>query len=320
VGPRDEPGRIGPKAEAVLFAGGGVLLEESVLQFRRHLAPVHDVDAHAALGQRIQGHMDRFPVGGGVQGVAHEVAEHGVAEQFLAPERDIFLAAGEHAQFNAAHGGRLRETGQDLARHGGQVHVFGFEFVTVPLHAEKGGGKVDHGHEGVSGVFDASEHVPLGLFKVVVHEQELRQGDDRGQGRLEVVAHDPLHVLLEAGCLAQGEVVCDPRPDHPRVEGLGDEIDGPQRKARGFGGDVVEGGDEDDRDVGGPLVGLQPAADLEAVHAGHHDVEQDDVRRRESCDFQRPLAACGRDDIVFAAEEFDQDVDIHLRVIHHQNL
>jgi hypothetical protein len=62
-----------------------------------------------------------------------------------------------------------------------------------------------------------------------------------------------------------------------RADGLGHVV-----HAAGLeGGHHVLGlgqaGHEDDRDVRGGRVGLQPARHLEAVHAGHHGVEQHDV-------------------------------------------
>jgi hypothetical protein len=41
--------------------------------------------------------------------------------------------------------------------------------------------------------------------------------------------------------------------------------------------DFVECGDHDDRDVAGGRIALELAAHLEAAHARHHDIEQDDV-------------------------------------------
>ena len=64
--------------------------------------------------------------------------------------------------------------------------------------------------------------------------------------------------------------------DHDR---LGDVVDAagfqPAHDVLGLG----EPGHEDDRHVGKARVALEPPAGLEAVHAGHHGVEQDDVGR-----------------------------------------
>lgn len=52
---------------------------------------------------------------------------------------------------------------------------------------------------------------------------------------------------------------------------------------------------------------------------GYQDVEQDEVGRDGGA-LKRLGPAGRRVDVVFAAEEFGQDVDVRLRVIHHQNL
>ena len=57
----------------------------------------------------------------------------------------------------------------------------------------------------------------------------------------------------------------------------------PATRSRG----LVERGDHDHRDVGGARIGLQPPADLEAVHARHHHVEQDDVALAARADLER---------------------------------
>ncbi len=50
---------------------------------------------------------------------------------------------------------------------------------------------------------------------------------------------------------------------------------------------LVEGGHHDDRKMRGQRRVLEPPADLEAVHAGHHDVEQDDVAQALLAERQR---------------------------------
>ena len=63
---------------------------------------------------------------------------------------------------------------------------------------------------------------------------------------------------------------------HPRVERLGQVVDGARRvAAEGVLRLPVDGGQEDDRDVLGPLPALDVRRGLEAVHARHLHVEQD---------------------------------------------
>ena len=56
---------------------------------------------------------------------------------------------------------------------------------------------------------------------------------------------------------------------------LGQEIVGPGFQAAQPVGGVRQRRHHDDRKIGGTRVGLQPAANLKAVHARHHHVEQD---------------------------------------------
>ena len=56
-------------------------------------------------------------------------------------------------------------------------------------------------------------------------------------------------------------------------------------------GRLVERRDHDHRNVMGGRIVLEPAADLEAVHVGHHHVEQHDVAFRALADRQRLAAA-----------------------------
>jgi hypothetical protein len=74
------------------------------------------------------------------------------------------------------------------------------------------------------------------------------------------------------------------------LEGLGDVVLGVvlERPDLGLGG--VDGGEDDDREVGDPL---DPGAQLEAVHAGHHQVD-DQQRRPALLELLERLGARGR--------------------------
>ena len=84
----------------------------------------------------------------------------------------------------------------------------------------------------------------------------------------------------------------------------------------GFG----QAGHEDDRDVRGLLVGLQPARDLEAVDAGHHRVEQDDVGHRLGGALQRALAVgCDQHRIARLVERIVQHREVVGHVVDDQH-
>jgi serine acetyltransferase len=102
---------------------------------------------------------------------------------------------------------------------------------------------------------------------------------DRGQqGRQ--VGHDAQLPLLHVQVDEDGDL----GPQHPGIERLGDVVDGARRvPAEGKLGVRPRRGQEDDRHVlcAAPLLDLRGG--LEAVHAGHDDVKQDDrevVRER----------------------------------------
>src|ERR1022692_4781381 len=68
----------------------------------------------------------------------------------------------------------------------------------------------------------------------------------------------------------------DPERQLPRAEGLGDVVVRARLEADQAGGLVSEGGQHHDRDR---PAGPQPAADLEPVHAGQHQVKHHEVGR-----------------------------------------
>ena len=74
------------------------------------------------------------------------------------------------------------------------------------------------------------------------------------------------------------EEVLDAGQEFAAVERLGDEIVGPGLQAPDAVLRFLQGGDHDDRDDGGGLVGPEAAADLVAVDLRQHDVEEDQVR------------------------------------------
>ena len=102
---------------------------------------------------------------------------------------------------------------------------------------------------------------------------------------------------------------------HP-VRGLGDEVVGARLDCPDPGVGVVQGGDHDHGDHARRRVGLQPSACFEAVHSGHHGVEEDqvDVAGRER--LQGLLAVAGDDR--FAVERLEhglEDLRVHRFVV-----
>jgi acetyltransferase-like isoleucine patch superfamily enzyme len=102
---------------------------------------------------------------------------------------------------------------------------------------------------------------------------------DRGQQGRQVGDHAELPFLQ-----VQVDEDRDLRPQHPGIERLGDVVHGARRvPAEGKLGVRARRGQEDDRHVRLAAVPLDLPGRLEAVHAGHDDVKQDDrelVRER----------------------------------------
>ena len=86
------------------------------------------------------------------------------------------------------------------------------------------------------------------------------------------------------------------------VEGLDDVVIRPQLEAEDFVEGLAFGGDHDDRAVGG-FADL--AADGPAVHAGHHDVEQDHIGLFAGEEGEGLIAVLGEDDAVALLDEVE---------------
>ena len=112
-----------------------------------------------------------------------------------------------------------------------------------------------------------------------------------------------LRRLLDLGALAvQAGVAVEPRDglhasaQFRRVEGLDHEIIRAATDAGQARLAVIQRGDHDHGDLGQGGRCAQPATDLEAVHAGHHHVEQDEVGEQLGGELQRRGAIFGFDE------------------------
>ena len=117
-----------------------------------------------------------------------------------------------------------------------------------------------------------------------------------------------------------GEVRVDPRDHLLRLEGLGDEVHGPRLEPAHLLPRLRERGEEDDRGAPRLRVGLQPAARLVAVDAGHDHVEEDDRGSGAVRDLERVLAARGDEQAVAApVERLPQEVEVRRLVVHEED-
>ena len=82
----------------------------------------------------------------------------------------------------------------------------------------------------------------------------------------------------------------------------------------------VERGDEDDRQQRGRGIGAKVPAHVVAGQAGHHHVEQDEVRRLRRDLGERLLAVDGgRHRVALHAEQVGEELDVVRRVVDHQH-
>jgi hypothetical protein len=133
-------------------------------------------------------------------------------------------------------------------------------------------------------------------LRPVLHRQLLQQprplplmivdDHDPAAGPVQIGARRADHAHAPARGLAPAELVhhrlqpgeaADARHQHEFVDGLGQELVGPGVQPLDAVVPAVQRGDQHHGDVTGGVVVLEPAADLEAAHAGHHHVQQDDV-------------------------------------------
>jgi hypothetical protein len=127
----------------------------------------------------------------------------------------------------------------------------------------------------------------------------------RGLALAQFVDHE-----LEAGQAAHA------REQHDVVDGLGQKVRGARFQALDTIGAAVEGRDQHHRDVAGDRVFLELAADGEAVHAGHHDVQQDDVGQVARGHGQGRRAVHGAGDFVVLGRQLGlEQADIGLDVV-----
>ena len=103
-------------------------------------------------------------------------------------------------------------------------------------------------------------------------------------------------------------------------QGLVQVIDRAQPESDLFVAHVVLRSQEDDRDVERPQIGLEAAADVVAVHVGHHHVEQDQAWLRLRLRGPQGIGAVGgKSHPIVVAEDSDQRRDVFRNVVDHQN-
>ena len=160
-----------------------------------------------------------------------------------------------------------------------------------------------------------------------------RLGGDRGSavGAVEQRADDRLRhepgedaphaLLLQVVQQLAVQARVHPRAEDHRIERLGQEVLGAHLDASDDALGVIDAADHDHGQVTELLVALDALQHLDAVHAGHHEIEQDDVGTilGEHGEGGLPVAG-GRRRMPLAFEGGGQETTVQRVVIDHQDV
>ncbi len=128
-----------------------------------------------------------------------------------------------------------------------------------------------------------------------------------------------------ASCLvelaAHPEVGLYPGQQLSHPERLGDEVGGAEAERANRGLFGRHGGDHENRQILETGIGLDPLQQLEAVHLGHHDVEQKQIELFRGQVLEEVLAARGGEHVVAVfLEDPGQGSGERLIVVRHEDL
>ncbi len=131
-----------------------------------------------------------------------------------------------------------------------------------------------------------------------------------------VFAIAPLH---RVACLFEQQMRLDPCQHNGRTDGLGDVVGRAQLEPQLLILRLRLRGEKNHRYVGSQDVGFEPPTNLIAIQVGHHDVQQNQVRRLGMGNFERALAIGCQFDGVVGFQQVAHQRQILRSVIHHQN-
>ncbi|MNY15093.1 hypothetical protein D3C86_1482920 [compost metagenome] len=107
-----------------------------------------------------------------------------------------------------------------------------------------------------------------------------------------------------------------PRLDDGGFDGFGDVVGGAERQAVLFALEIGEGGEQHHRNAAGVGVDAQMLEHLVAFHAGHHHIQQDEIRPRLAArNTQALLPALGGEHPITGREQLGQHHQVLGRVI-----
>lgn len=195
--------------------------------------------------------------------------------------------------------------------------IFGLASAVQRIHAIGG-------HLGAKLAFDHALQADL-IARIVLHQQDLRGGVILVQAWY----RRRNHAQRRRGALTHAQLVqhqldaqqrAHTRKHRGVVHRLGQEIVGASRQPLHAILGVAECRHHDHRHMRRVGIGLQPAADLEPVHARHHHVEQDQIGLLADGGLERLRAIARRNHLViFAGQLGFQHLDVGADVVDDQN-
>ena len=164
---------------------------------------------------------------------------------------------------------------------------------------------------------------PFRLERIGVHDQGAGAGKARGRRILRLDAQVARRLRPQAPGvqhLLRPQQRAEPGEQQAIIDRLGQEVVRPRLQPAHALGLVGQGGDHHDRHMGRARLRLQAPADLIAIHARHHDVEQDHIRHPARHDGQRLRPGPGQRDLVIFVEQLGfEQAAIRRHVIDHQD-
>ena len=157
-----------------------------------------------------------------------------------------------------------------------------------------------------------------------VHERNRIGGCVHGHPKTVQVSGAGLHLLLQDGAVVllkiaerfQAQKIPHPQAQFGRFEGFGQELFGACFESRYAHGPVHLGGQHDDGNIQSGGIRLQQRRQFIAIHAGHHDVQQNEIRLRSADGRQRLFGARRHDgEISFGAQQQLQQLTVVLLII-----
>ena len=180
--------------------------------------------------------------------------------------------------------------------------------------------QVCHANDGVHGGSNLMAHVGQKIRFHAGSTLGLGQGVAQGQRAL---LHLLFQILIEPTqfvfTIFQGQVQAYPSPHHRLVDGLVDEIHRAFGQGARLAFGIVLGRDKNDRNTASVGVSLERGAHRIPIHAGHHHIQQDQVRALVPDQRQTLSARGGKLNLVAAGQDLSENLHVLDDVVDDEN-